>query len=99
MKNKILSMKSLVERNRTVVLYQIVLLGTPFYDDELREKLKGDEYVRIVDKAGVNRLYPCIYLYFGKTSGDKTNTTGLDLRDLSVQGKLLTIVQHPDHVS
>lgn len=98
MKNKILSMKRLVEQNRSVILYQIVLLGTPFYDDELQEKLKVDEYVRIVDKADVNRLYPCIYLYFGKTEGDKANTTGLDLNDLSTQGKLLTIVQHPDHV-
>lgn len=86
------------ELSRSINIYQVVLLGSTFYESDLKDKMKDFSLIRFIDKADVNRLYPCLYLYYGRTEDDKTNTSGLDLKELSKRGKLLTIVDHPDTV-
>ena len=70
--------------------YQLKFLGTPYFENEIISKIsdKGIDVVSQVDK-----LKPILYLYFGQSSCDATNTSGLDLKELARELCVLPVVK------
>ncbi len=72
--------------------YQTVALGEPFFEKELVEACKL--YPEITFKSEedvVDKNYPVLYLYYGKTPGSSTYRGDLDLAALARQKKILPI--------
>lgn len=75
--------------------YQVILLGSPFYEDELRAALKDNPYgVQIVDEPEVlNPMLPTLHLYYGSREEDKSPWFPNDLKHLASRLEVLPVVK------
>lgn len=73
------------------MIYQIVTLGTPFYKKELIEVCKAYPEIKFKRVGDVNKDYPVLYLYYGKTAGSSSYQGNLDLAELARQKQILPI--------
>lgn len=74
------------------MIYQIVTLGEPFFDNELVEACKL--YPEITFKSEgdvVDKAYPVLYLYYGKTPDSSDYHGDLKLAELARQKQILPI--------
>lgn len=70
--------------------YQVQFLGSPYFEDKLIAKIstKGISVV-----SNVNDSMPKLYLYFGQSDLDTTNSSGLNLKELARNLCVLPIVK------
>ena len=73
------------------MIYQIVTLGTPFYKKELIEVCKAYAEIKFKRVGDVDKDYPVLYLYYGKTAGSSRYQGTLDLAELARQKQILPI--------
>ena len=70
--------------------YQVKFLGTPYFEDKLISKISIKD-IKVVSQVDISM--PILYLYFGQSAEDATNTTGLELKDLVRNLCVLPIVK------
>lgn len=75
-------------------LYQIVLLGSPYYEDELKALLEEVPSIKIVDAKLVHPLYPVLYLYYGRTMKDNDYVGSVNLDFIAKSRMVLPIVKN-----
>ena len=73
------------------MIYQIVTLGDPFFTNELIEVCKEYPEVEFKSEGDVDKDYPILYLYYGKTPGSSDYQGDLDLAELARQKQILPI--------
>lgn len=73
------------------MIYQIVTLGTPIFKAELVEACKAYPEITFRRVRDVNREYPVLYLYYGKTPASARYQGDLDLTALARQKQILPI--------
>jgi len=73
------------------VLYQIVNLGTPKWQ-EVPEELSKRK-IGFVKTQNVDANYPCLYLYWGSSSADSQYNGTIDLGKMVNAGSILPIVE------
>lgn len=73
------------------MIYQVVTLGTPFYIVELIEACKAYPEITFRSAGNVDREYPVLYLYYGKTAGSSNYRGNLDLVELARHKQILPI--------
>lgn len=73
------------------MIYQVVLLGSPFFKKELIEACKAYSEIKFKSLGNINMDYPVLYLYYGKSAGSSNYQGKLDLTELARQKKILPI--------
>lgn len=73
------------------MIYQIVTLGEPFFTNELIEACKEYPEIRFKGEEEVDKAYPVLYLYYGKTADSSDYQGDLDLAELARQKQILPI--------
>ena len=74
------------------MIYQVVTLGTPFFKTEMVEACKAYPEIKFKRVGDVDRDYPVLYLYYGKTASSSRYQGNLDLSELARQKRILPIV-------
>lgn len=75
--------------------YQIVLLGTPFWIEELINSFSEYPMIEIKEWKDVDSNLPVLYLYYGSTNKDAESPSGIKLEDLVSRQDILPIVKDP----
>ena len=73
--------------------YQIVLLGTPFWIEELINSFSEYPMIEIKEWKNVDSNLPVLYLYYGSTNKDAESPSGIKLEDLVSRQDILPIVK------
>ncbi|MBQ0088467.1 MAG: toll/interleukin-1 receptor domain-containing protein [Prevotellaceae bacterium] len=82
---------------KTKIFYQIVPLGTPYLVDNLALSLRGYPTIGFVDVEKVNRNNPVLYLYFGQSTADYTNSLRYPLLNWADNGKAMAVLKKAEN--
>lgn len=77
------------------MINKIVLLGTPFFEDELRSSLKKYDNIELLGSDSISYSDKTLYLFFGQSENDKDIScySNLDFSELVANQQIVPILQ------
>lgn len=79
------------------MINEVVLLGTPFFEDELRSSLEKYDNIELLGSSGsISYSDKTLYLFFGQSENDKDISCygNLDFSELVANRQIVPILQN-----